>query len=55
MMKRDECLEILARHLTEDDIVVAIYSTAFDWITIRKSPLNYIFTGAMGLASAVFQ
>ena len=52
MMKRDECLEILARHVTEDDIVVAIYSTAFDWITIRRSPLNYIFTGAMGLGSS---
>jgi phosphonopyruvate decarboxylase len=52
MMKRDECLEILARHVTEDDIVVAIYSTAFDWITIRRSPLNYIFTGAMGLGTS---
>lgn len=52
MMKRDECFEILARHVTEDDIVVAIYSSAFDWITIRQSPLNYIFTGAMGLGSS---
>ena len=52
MMKRDECLQILARHVAEDDIVVAIYSSAFDWIAIRKSPLNYIFTGAMGLGAS---
>jgi sulfopyruvate decarboxylase subunit beta len=52
MMKRDRCFEILARHVTEDDIVVGIYSSAFDWITIRQSPLNYIFTGAMGLGSS---
>ena len=52
MMKRDECFEILARHVTEDDIVVGIYSSAFDWITIRQSPLNYIFTGAMGLGAS---
>lgn len=52
MMKRDECFEILARYVTEDDIVVGIYSSAFDWITIRQSPLNYIFTGAMGLGSS---
>lgn len=52
MMKRDECFEFLARHVTEDDIVVGIYSSAFDWIEIRPSPLNYIFTGVMGLGSS---
>jgi len=52
MMKRDECFKILARHVRERDIVVGIYSSAFDWITIRQSPLNYIFTGAMGLGSS---
>lgn len=52
MMKRDDCFNILARHVGENDIVVAIYSSAFDWITIRKSPLNYIFTGAMGLGAS---
>ena len=29
MIKRDEGLKILARHIP-DDIVVAVYSTAFD-------------------------
>jgi sulfopyruvate decarboxylase subunit beta len=52
MMIRHECLEALAKHVSQDDIVVAMYSAAFDWIEIRKSPLNYIFTGAMGLGSA---
>lgn len=50
-MRRDEALRVLARHIT-DDIVVAVYTTAFDWIAIRSSPLNYIATGAMGLGSS---
>jgi sulfopyruvate decarboxylase subunit beta len=50
-MRRDEALRALARHVS-DDIVVAVYTTAFDWIAIRKSPLNYIMTGAMGLGSS---
>ena len=45
MMKRDECLRILARYVT-DEIVVAVYSTAFDWIAIRPHPLNYLCIGA---------
>jgi phosphonopyruvate decarboxylase len=52
MMKRDACLKELAGHLAPDTIVVAIFSSAFDWIAIRPSPLNYIFTGAMGLGSS---
>jgi sulfopyruvate decarboxylase subunit beta len=50
-MQRDQALRALARHVG-DDIVVAVYTTAFDWIAIRKSPLNYIMTGAMGLGSS---
>jgi sulfopyruvate decarboxylase subunit beta len=52
MMKRDECLKVLARCLTEGDIVLPVYSTAFDWINIRPHPLNYLSHGAMGLASS---
>jgi len=51
MMKRDECLRVLARHVT-DEIVVATYQAAFDWLVIRPSPLNYLSHGAMGLASS---
>ena len=51
MMKRDECLRVLARHVT-DEIVVATYQAAFDWLVIRPHPLNYVSIGAMGIASS---
>jgi len=50
-MRRDEALRVLARHVG-DDIVVPVFTTAFDWIAIRKHPLNYIMVGAMGLGSS---
>jgi phosphonopyruvate decarboxylase len=52
MMKCDDCLEVLARHITDADIVVPVYTAAFDWIRIRPHPLNYLAHGAMGLASS---
>ena len=52
MMKRDACLKALARHVSDSDIVLPVYSTAFDWIGIRPHPLNYLSHGAMGLASS---
>src|ERR1700681_1913920 len=52
MMDRIDCLKALARHVTEADIVLPVYSTAFDWIDIRPHPLNYLSHGAMGLASS---
>jgi phosphonopyruvate decarboxylase len=52
MMKRDDCLKALARHVTDADIVLPVYTTAFDWIDIRPHPLNYLSHGAMGLASS---
>ena len=52
MMKRVDCLEALARHVTDADIVLPVYSAAFDWIDIRPHPLNYLSHGAMGLASS---
>ena len=51
MMRRDDCLKCLARH-HRDQIVVAVYQAAFEWIQIRPHPLNYISTGAMGQASS---
>ena len=51
MMKRDECFRALARHLT-DEIVIAVYSSAFDWLEIAPRALNYFSFGAMGLASS---
>ncbi len=51
MMKRDECLKVLARHRS-DEIVVAVYQAAQEWIHISPGDLNYTFTGAMGQGSS---
>jgi len=51
MMKRDACLQVLARHRT-DEIVVAVYKAAQEWLHIGPSDLNYTFTGAMGQGSS---
>ena len=51
MMKRDECLKVLARHRT-DEIVVPIYKSAQEWTHIAPSDLNYTFVGAMGQGSS---
>ena len=48
MMKRDECFRALARHVT-DEIVVATYSSAVDWLDLGERTLNYFSVGAMGL------
>jgi phosphonopyruvate decarboxylase len=50
-MRRDDCLRVLAEHIPEE-IVVAVYSTAFDWLSIRPHALNFTSVGAMGLASS---
>ena len=51
MMKRDECLKVLARH-RKDAIVLAVYTAAQEWIHISPSEWNYTFTGAMGQGSS---
>jgi phosphonopyruvate decarboxylase len=51
MMKRDECLKVLARHRRQE-IVVAVYQAAQEWLHISPSDLNYTFTGAMGQGSS---
>lgn len=51
MMKRDECLKVLARY-RGSEIVVAVYKAAQEWIHISPSELNYTFTGAMGQGSS---
>lgn len=50
-MKRDACFRVLAE-LLPSDIVVATYTSAFEWLAIRPHPLNYVAIGAMGLASS---
>jgi sulfopyruvate decarboxylase subunit beta len=51
MMKRDDFLKVLAKY-RKDEIVVAVYSAAQEFIQIAPHPLNYTFTGAMGQGSS---
>jgi thiamine pyrophosphate-dependent acetolactate synthase large subunit-like protein len=51
MMNRTEAFRVLARHVT-DEIVVASYSSAFEWLKVAPRPLNYFSVGAMGLDSS---
>jgi phosphonopyruvate decarboxylase len=51
MMWRTDCLKEIAK-LRGDALVVAVYSTAFEWIGISPHPLNFLSVGAMGQASS---
>ena len=51
MMKRDDCLKVLAQYHT-DQIVVAAYQAAQEWLVIKPNELNYTAIGAMGQASS---
>lgn len=51
MMPRDQCFRLLARHVT-DEVVVATYSSAVDWLELGERSLNYFSVGAMGLDSS---
>ena len=52
MMNHRECFRALARHITDADIVLPVYSSAFEWLDLGPRPLNYTAHGAMGLASS---
>ncbi len=51
-IRRDEALRALVPLVRDDDIVVAVYQTGFDWIAINPRPLNYVAVGAMGQAAS---
>lgn len=51
MMKRDDCLKVLARHRS-GEIVVPIYTAAQEWTHLAPHDLNYTFVGAMGQGSS---
>ena len=36
MIPHDEALDILKRHVRDDDIVIAVYGTAVDWHALRR-------------------
>jgi phosphonopyruvate decarboxylase len=47
MMIRTDCLKLLAERRS-NEIFVSIFSTAFEWLAISPSDLNYTFIAAMG-------
>ena len=51
MMRRDECFRKIAE-LRNGAIVVATYTSAFEWMQVSPGPLNYLSVGAMGQASS---
>ncbi len=51
MMRRDECFRALAG-CRGGAVVVAAYTSAFEWMAIDPSPLNFVGVGAMGQASS---
>jgi phosphonopyruvate decarboxylase len=51
MMDRNACFRIIARHVT-DEVVIPVYSAAFEWLAINPRALNHYSVGAMGLASS---
>jgi sulfopyruvate decarboxylase subunit beta len=52
MIKRDDALHVLREFVREEDLVVAVYQTCFDWLVICPRDLNYVSVGAMGQASS---
>ena len=52
MIKRDDALRALNKFVREDDLVVAVYQTCFDWLALYPRDLNYVSVGAMGQASS---
>ncbi len=51
MMQRMACFEKIAA-ARDGAIVVATYTSAFEWHRIDPSPLNFVSVGAMGQASS---
>ena len=50
MMQRRACFEKIAE-MRGDAVVVATYSSAFEWHQVDPNPLNFVSVGAMGQAS----
>ena len=40
MMKRDECLKVMAKH-HRDEIVVPVYQAAFEWLAIKPEAAKF--------------
>lgn len=51
MMQRKACFEKIAE-LRDGAVVVATYTSAFEWHRVDPDPLNFVSVGAMGQASS---
>ena len=47
MIKRDDALQVLREFVGEDDLVVSVYQTCFDWLALRRD-LNYVWLEQWG-------
>ena len=52
MMKRDECLKLIAKY-HRDELVVPVYQATFEWLAIKPEALTFTAVGAMGQASSL--
>ncbi|MEQ1774566.1 MAG: thiamine pyrophosphate-dependent enzyme [Burkholderiales bacterium] len=52
MMKRDECLKLIARY-HRDELVVPVYQATFEWLAIKPEAPTFTAVGAMGQASSL--
>ena len=37
-VRRDDALRVLIPHVKDDDIVVAVYQSCFDWLALCPAP-----------------
>lgn len=51
-LRRDDALKALIPLVGDEDIVVAVYQSCFDWLALNPRDLNYVAVGAMGQASS---
>jgi len=52
MMKRDQCLKLLAKY-HRDELVVPVYQATFEWLAIKPDAPTFTAVGAMGQASSL--
>jgi phosphonopyruvate decarboxylase len=52
MMKRDQCLKLIAKY-HRDEIVVPVYQATFEWLAIKPEAATFTAVGAMGQASSL--
>jgi sulfopyruvate decarboxylase subunit beta len=52
MMKRDQCLTLIAKY-HRDELVVPVYQATFEWLAIKPEAPTFTAVGAMGQASSL--